>query len=42
MNPISIRYIAKVTGINAATIRLNIKYLLDSMPELKVEIMKNG
>ena len=39
-NQISIYYISKVTGINAATIRLNIKYLLENMPGLKEEIMK--
>lgn len=40
MNQISIYYIAKVTGISAATIRMNIKYLLDSMPELVEEMKK--
>lgn len=42
MKPISIHYIAKVTGIPPRTISLNIGYLLDAMPELKELMEKNN
>lgn len=37
---ISISYIAKATGIPPRTISLNVKALLESMPELKKYMVK--
>ena len=34
-NQISIKYIAKMSGIPSATVTMNVKYLLAAFPELK-------
>lgn len=41
MKPISIHYIAEVTGIPQRTISLNVKALLDNLPDLRKKMEKN-
>ncbi len=39
--PISIKYIAKMSNIPSATVTMNVKYLLEAFPELK-KMMENN
>ena len=40
--PISIKYIAKMSNLPSATVTLNVKYLLEAFPELKEMMKRNG